>query len=143
MISADSSPDRLKRNRGDLIACFPYLTIILFKFFRFVPYNSMPRPRLLRANGKNSKYIVTALSRRPRSPVRFVIIPQNIYLNAFIIISTKNSVKYYLILFEFYILYYYLCIDIWCVYKYWYIIFILIIKNNNYIYNNFSYFMSY
>lgn len=39
----------------------------------FVPYNRMPRPRLLRANGKNSKYIVTALSRRPRSPVRHVL----------------------------------------------------------------------
>ncbi|EFN81956.1 hypothetical protein EAI_11663 [Harpegnathos saltator] len=35
-----------------------------------VPYSCMPRPRLSRAIGEDAEYTITALPRRPRSPVR-------------------------------------------------------------------------
>jgi len=63
-----------RRNHGDLIACFPFFTIALFKFLRLLPYNRMPRPRLFCANDEdaNAEYTVTILPKRPPSPVRFV-----------------------------------------------------------------------
>lgn len=61
-----------EKSRRSLIACFPFFTIALFKFLRFLPYNRMPRPRLLCANDEDGEYTTTVLPKRPPSPVRFV-----------------------------------------------------------------------
>lgn len=63
---------RTRRNHGDLIVCFPFFTIALFKFLRFLPYNRMPRPRFFCANDEDGEYTTTVLPKRPPSPVRFV-----------------------------------------------------------------------
>lgn len=74
---------RTRRNHGDLIACFPFFTIALFKFLRFLPYNRMPRPRLFCANDEDGEYTTTVLPKRPPSPVRFV----TRYLNRVVSVS--------------------------------------------------------
>ncbi|TGZ52585.1 hypothetical protein DBV15_10513 [Temnothorax longispinosus] len=60
-----------RRNHGDLIACFLFLAIALFKFLRLLPYNRMPKPRLFYANDEDAECII--LPKRPSSPVRHIL----------------------------------------------------------------------
>jgi len=78
VISTDSFPASMNHEAG-LTAGFLFLyNHFRFELLRLVPYNRMPRPRIFRV--VDDYYTATVLPRRPRSPVRLVIILVSLHL---------------------------------------------------------------